>query len=677
MKRPVAISIALIAALALGRWQFGSSETLLVFPLHTPGGIKASLGLGIQDRWGTFSSEQSEISTTYSDGRYRIEITETPSLRRTLIRVVVEKLSGEVFRLDNFSLTAYVPRSSIQGIWYPGADPSSTNVMATDANQSINDVSDANYGIPYIAAASANSRNVFALGIARQDLAVAIGGQPAGDVYEFRLNALTSRTSSKFDESFYISTNTLSPWSEVATDYATWVDALTDYHAFPISPRAFEPLYGTWYWSGDWVNDRLYLDTAKLASEAGIRLYLADSGWDTEAGEYQKWLAGKTGDYRPPPDKFRDLSETFNTIRSQYDVGIDLWLQPFAVGRQSMRYPETRDNHIQVPLHRSAAMGWGGVSFEPFNLPMNDRLENVNLCPRLSSTQGYLTSLFTEVATKYKPEGYWLDFIDGMPTYCIAAHVHDYDTFGQGFKLSLATIKNTILLHDPQAIVHFRARYANLNTKPYANVWQSGDSPGDYDRMRLNSIRLRPFSKGVVFAADQMYWPEGTSEVQVSKFIMTSVMIGVPAFGPTLLYSPPDTLAMLKAWVTFYHNNRMELATGRFSIFGQLAVPNHKIESGDRTFAYIRNLAFGELTTQGKTIFLMNATNADRFVGRVRTPRGVLVYGVKVFNRYLVPEGQEMRVAVDPGGVLNLNLAVQQGGMVMLTPLGLSSFESE
>jgi len=36
-----------------------------------------------------------------------------------------------------------------------------------------------------------------------------------------------------------------------------------------------------------------------------------------------------------------------------------------------------------------------------------------------------------------------------------------------------------------------------------------------------------------------------------------------------------------------------------------------------------------------------------------------------------------MRVAVDPGGVLNLNLAVQQGGMVMLTPLGLSSFESE
>src|SRR5215813_3456219 len=159
MKRAVAISIAFIAALALGRWQFGSSELLLVFPLHTPGGVKASLGLGIEDRWGTFSSEQSETSTTYSDGRYRIEITETPSLRRTLIRVIVEKVSGELFRLDNFSLTAYVPRSSIQGIWYPGADPSSMNVMATDASQSINDVSDANYGIPYIAAASANSRN--------------------------------------------------------------------------------------------------------------------------------------------------------------------------------------------------------------------------------------------------------------------------------------------------------------------------------------------------------------------------------------------------------------------------------------------------------------------------------------------------------------------------------------
>jgi hypothetical protein len=109
-----------------------------------------------------------------------------------------------------------------------------------------------------------------------------------------------------------------------------------------------------------------------------------------------------------------------------------------------------------------------------------------------------------------------------------------------------------------------------LNIKSFAYIWQSGDSPGDFDQMRLNTIRLRPFSKGVVFAADQMYWDEGTPEAEVAKFIMTSVMIGVPAFGPTLIWSPPETLEMLRAWLRFYRDFRTELATGKFSPFGQL-----------------------------------------------------------------------------------------------------------
>jgi hypothetical protein len=264
-----------------------------------------------------------------------------------------------------------------------------------------------------------------------------------------------------------------------------------------------------------------------------------------------------------------------------------------------------------------------------------------------------------------------------MPSYCIAPHAHTYGTFGEGLRQSLQTIKDTILMYDPEAIVHFRARYANLNNKSFANIWQSGDSPADFDRMRLNSIRLRPFSSGVVFAADEMYWPDSTPEPQVAKYIMTSVMVGVPSFGPTLLYSPDTTLQMIKAWMTFYRNNQMQIATGRFSTFGQLNVPNHKIESQDRTFAYIRNLGFSDMPAQAKTIYLMNATNLDRFVGRVRPPAGIPQYAVTVFDRFLVADPNEMRVNVDPRGLLNLNVAVQQGGMIMLTPVDANLQQAE
>lgn len=540
--------------------------------------------------------------------------------------------------------------------------------MAADGNSSVSDVSAANYGIPYIAAVSANLRNVLALGFVRQDLSVAIESEPAEVVnYELRLKGLAARTTAVFDERFYISNDTSMTWFETASNYADLADALNNYQQFPIGPKAYEPVYDTWYWSEDRVDDRLYMETARLASEVGAGLYIADSGWDTAAGEYQKWLNGRTGDYNPPADKFWNLSATFDAIRSEYDLGVDLWLQPFAVGRASARYSRSRNMHIQLPRQQFASMGWGGLQFPPFALPLGQNLESVNLCPRMTATQTYLRNLFQEMASKYNPDGYWLDFIDGIATYCIAPHTHNYETFGEGFRKALDAIKTTIRAANPDAVVHFRAKYANLNTKSFANVWQSEDSPGDFDRMRLNSIRLRPFSKGVVFASDQMYWPEPTDEPAVAKFIMTSVMVGVPAFGANLLYAPRRTTAMLEAWLSFYRQYQTDLNTGRFSIFGQLAVPNHKIEGQGRTFAYIRNLDFSQLAAGGKTIFIMNATDTSRFRGQVKGPAGVTTYTVQVYNRLLAHEPNAMTVTTDQSGVLNLNVVVQRGGMILLT----------
>ena len=441
MKTRVLIVVALIVIFAVCGWRTHASESALNLPLHSLTGISAAIGLGLDEPSGLFTVQNAGPTTTYSDGNYQIQITEATSNARKIVRVVVQKASGAVFRLNRFSISASVPRNPIQGIWYPGADPSPNNVMVADTNHSIDDISDANYGIPYIGAASLGSRNVFAMGLGRQDMAVSIEGRPASKSYEFRLTAMTARVAAKFDESFYISADSSLGWPEAAADYADWVDKIVGYQPFPVSARAYEPLYDTWYWSGDRVDDRLYLDTAKLASEVGMGLYLADSGWDTDQGEYEKWLHGKTGDYNPPPQKFGNLEATLDQIRSNDKLGIDLWLQPFAVGRESTRYPATSNLHIQLPPRRYSAMGWAGLTYEPFALPLGANLESVNLCPRMSATQAYLKDLFTEIATKYKPEGYWLDFIDGMATYCVAPHNHDYALFGDGFKRSLKPSK--------------------------------------------------------------------------------------------------------------------------------------------------------------------------------------------------------------------------------------------
>jgi hypothetical protein len=158
-------------------------------------------------------------------------------------------------------------------------------------------------------------------------------------------------------------------------------------------------------------------------------------------------------------------------------------------------------------------------------------------------------------------------------------------------------------------------------------------------------------------------------DIQTSKFIMTSVMTGVPAFGPNLMYVPASTTEMLKAWLQFYRSYRADFATGGFSPFGQLKMPNHKIEAGLRTFAYIRNLDFSELLAGGRTIFLMNATDADHFTGKVRGPAEVTSYSVQVFNRFLGAEAHSFTVVTDSNGGLDLNLAVEEGGMIVLEGL--------
>jgi hypothetical protein len=244
MRSALAISLAIILASIAARLHLASSDPGLNIPVTTGQGVTATITLSIEDSLGQFTVQQSGQTAIYTDGTYEVQVTETPSKARSIIHVVARKLSGDAFRVDSFSATARIPKGSISGIWYPGADPSSTSAMVTDATQPINDISDANYGIPYIAAAAANSRNVFAMGLGRQDFAVSITGQPMDPgFYEFRLKALTPRTSSTFDERFYVSTDSAMNWFNTAGNYADWVDGLNKYVPFPVSDTAYEPLY--------------------------------------------------------------------------------------------------------------------------------------------------------------------------------------------------------------------------------------------------------------------------------------------------------------------------------------------------------------------------------------------------------------------------------------------------
>lgn len=648
----------------------GAFEKSLVVSLPLRNGLIAGVSFDLDLDASAISRTTEEDSAVFSNNTYRIALAELPDRNRSILRARIERFDGEPFELRGFALRVKMSKQNVKGFWFPSEDSVSKNLMAADASEPVVGLSDANEGIPYVAGTSIDGRNIVALGLGRQDLTVDIRGEPRDtDNYELRLHARTHRKARAFEELFYISTDPSLNWFDAAADYADWADGINGYRPMPIGQRAYEPSYDVWYFAGDRVNTEMYLNSARLASELQLGSYLADSGWDAPAGDYVEWLNGHTGDYDPPPDKFKNLQETFNQIRSQYRLGIQMWLQPFAVGRQSKRYPLTRSLHIQVPNYAEGMTGWPGFGGFPLIMPITENtLENVNLCPRMAGTQTYLRDLFEEVGRKYKPDGYWLDFIDGMPSYCVAAHTHDNETFGEGLKLSLDAIRSAIQANTPNAVIQFRANYANLNTKEFSNVWQPEDSPGDFDRMRLKALRLRPFSKGVVFASDQLYWSNDADDATVSKFAMTSVMIGVPSFGPDLVSMKPSARDILKTWVMFYRANQYELTHGRFVPFGRLPAPNHKIESGERTFVYLRHLDFPLVDVESMNIYLLNATDSDRIAARVRVPDSEREYWVLTTDRFLNVKPGPMRIVPSESGVLHIDVVVEQGAAAIVVP---------
>src|SRR5438876_8620196 len=129
MRRYLAALVGLLLTLVLTSSHIASSDAGVTIPVTTVAGVAATIALGIEDPVGLLTSQQSGTTTTYSDGTYQIQITETATKARSIVRVIVKKVSGDAFRMNNFSISVRVPRKSIEGIWYPGAEPSSQNTM--------------------------------------------------------------------------------------------------------------------------------------------------------------------------------------------------------------------------------------------------------------------------------------------------------------------------------------------------------------------------------------------------------------------------------------------------------------------------------------------------------------------------------------------------------------------
>jgi hypothetical protein len=214
--------------------------------------------------------------------------------------------------------------------------------------------------------------------------------------------------------------------------------------------------------------------------------------------------------------------------------------------------------------------------------------------------------------------------------------------------------------------IELRFPVANLNNKPFANIWQSIDSPGDFDTMRLCSMMMRPFSRGVVMGTDEMYWPPDADPATVSKFTATTVLSGVPAIGANFEEAPRSHSNIVRAWLQFYKAYQSELTDGDFLPFGDFALPNHRIESRETAFVYLRKVeAPAEIPLDGQpaTIYLVNCTDGEEILA-LFPKLEASNYQLLVLNEFLRTTS-EQTIRLDQ--FTTLRTTVPQGHTIKLT----------
>ena len=186
--------------------------------------------------------------------------------------------------------------------------------------------------------------------------------------------------------------------------------------------------------------------------------------------------------------------------------------------------------------------------------------------------------------------------------------------------------------------------------------------------MRTRALQMRPFSRGTVFASDQMYWPSTADDVTVAKYVITAMMVGAPSLGGDIVNSSETVRALVAAWIGLYRQYQTDFNTGQLEPFGSLRVPSHKIETANRTFAYLRNLDFDVLPAQGtQQIYLLNATNYDNIELTLQPPPAAS-YNAQILDRYLNIQDTVDSIQPNADGTLSLNFYVEQGGAILLTP---------
>jgi hypothetical protein len=595
------------------------------------------------------ASDNTETNQLWTTGPYRLEMRfEKLSERSGVMHYKVTRSDGKSFCMSSNRIETKSSYSGVYKMFHPGYMQQQNYKI--DLPFVFDGLARAEESYPAIWMQDTFGHNTFTVGMLNQDPLTYFegstydpgnGGEAQGIANSY-IRAGFKRTwhnaseITSYSDGIYINADPDMLWYEALSGYSQAVDSANKYKPYPISQFAFNPMWHTWYAHACDIDQTEILADARLAATLGFRTLEIDAGWNISKSK--GYAISYDGDYEFNPERFPDADAMISQIHAM-GLKIVLHVSPFVMGKGCKAYTEMADALIKVKGSPSEYMD-----------------------PRLHKTQDYLLKAWETLLVKYKIDGLWYDFMEGIASDADSP-VKGMEIVNPDIHVAYTMVMKSLFEKakalNPDAIVIIRRNSANLNAKQFCtHVWPM-DVPQDYNMNRRDVVYMKTFGDGVLTHACCTSWAISETSENVARQMASITLAGVPALSIKLAESPERHNEIIRAWLKFYNANDRDLVMGR--MIPLLATPVSaaiRIESDKQAFFGFFEAVPGLVTVSKpySKITLVNAFS-DRLATRLEGVSGK--FQIDVFDR-LWKLKSSGAVTTDKTG-LNLNIEDQSG----------------
>ncbi|MDZ4819644.1 MAG: hypothetical protein SGJ20_11800 [Planctomycetota bacterium] len=543
-----------------------------------------------------------EATTITSSGGYELKIDRSAEDKHAAWKFSLRRPDAQPLKVRGLSYEASVPLGNVAAVFDSQSVKNHSIVrQAPQLDAAIE--SRPNRGIPFMMGIDHYGENSLAIGAIDQTGTYRITGRRNGEQYSILIARQEYAKDQWFSgkeltDSIFFSTEK-EFWYDTARQFADDVDRTAGYTPMQIPAAAELPYYSTWYSLGEKLDEKNVLEQARLASKIGCGNFLIFIGWST----CDDWFSSESnwGDYNACPSKFQDFAKLVKTIQDDLGMSVEVWVAPTWIGTKSKSFEKMADFRSQWPD--------GGF----------DR----NLDPRSPAARQHIRERFAHLAKTTGVNGFYVDFADTLYNRNASTHEQHPQHFGTAYEKFLIQMPSGFRSVQPEAIVTYRAPFANLLSKRTATVLSTSYNEGDWNQARMFAIAQRYAGRGVVNRADPIVLKK--EEIQhrdtVGRAISSTLLLGPPGISMDLTALSEGQLEQIESWFAFYKQHRHNIVHGELRPFGQeYHQPELMVHHGDTAYAWISRWETGEIPFPAGTkhAFIFTALPEDpSFIARI------------------------------------------------------------